>query len=399
MSYYLCRRCLYKTKQKIDISRHLNRINKCEKNINALLISDEELNKLSLIKIKITVQQNNNFNEILHKNDENCTQIKELPFENAENCTFFKELHSENVENCTIFKELHSKNNENCTIFKELHSKIDKNEEILNKNENNNIIKDEYCNNLYENNNINNNTNKNNIKCSFCNKLFTRNSSLKRHMKDHCNNKLVIENNTINNISNTNNTSNILNNTNNTLNNTINNIVNINVNIDNKLNKIIPFDNDWDMSKIDNKTKNCLLLSSTKFTQTMEHILENDANMNVLIEKDTNLGFIYKNDIEKFKKMDINDIVDTSMKKLYNHLKQIYNDVKDDNEYKICNDYLENEKNNIEDKYDKYINDEITQKKVQEHILDIYDRFKEKTVTNYKKFIEDDNSKNIDFSY
>jgi hypothetical protein len=153
------------------------------------------------------------------------------------------------------------------------------------------------------------------------------------------------------------------------------------------------------MSKIDNKTKNCLLLSSTKFTQTMEHILENDANMNVLIEKDTNLGFIYKNDIEKFKKMDINDIVDTSMKKLYNHLKQIYNDVKDDNEFKICNDYLENEKNNIEDKYDKYINDEITQKKVQEHILDIYDRYKEKTVTNYKKFIENDNSKNIDFSY
>jgi hypothetical protein len=387
MSYYLCRRCLYKTKQKIDISRHLNRINKCEKNINALLISDEELNNLSLIKIKITSFQNNNFIENLSKNDENCTQIKELSFEKAENCTIFKELHSKNVENCTIFKELHSK--------------IDKNEEILNKNENNNIINDEYCNNLYDINNINNNTDKNNIKCLFCNKLFTRNSSLKRHMKDHCNNKLVIENNTINNnTSNTsNNTSNILNNTNNTLNNTINNIVNINVNIDNKLNKIIPFDNDWDMSKIDNKTKNCLLLSSTKFTQTMEHILENDANMNVLIEKETNLGFIYKNDIEKFKKMDINDIVDTSMKKLYNHLKQIYNDVKDDNEYKICNDYLENEKNNIEDKYDKYINDEITQKKVQEHILDIYDRFKEKTVTNYKKFIEDDNPKNIDFSY
>jgi hypothetical protein len=387
MSYYLCRRCLYKTKQKIDISRHLNRINKCEKNINAILISDEELNNLSLIKIKITSVQNNNFIENLSKNDENCTQIKELPFENA--------------ENCTIFKELHSKNEENCTIFKELHSKIDKNEEILNKNENNNIINDEFCNNLYDINNINNNTDKNNIKCLFCNKLFTRNSSLKRHMKDHCNNKLVIENNTINNNTNntSNNTSNILNNTNNTLNNTINNIVNINVNIDNKLNKIIPFDNDWDMSKIDNKTKNCLLLSSTKFTQTMEHILENDANMNVLIEKETNLGFIYKNDIEKFKKMDINDIVDTSMKKLYNHLKQIYNDVKDDNEYKICNDYLENEKNNIEDKYDKYINDEITQKKVQEHILDIYDRYKEKTVTNYKKFIEDDNSKNIDFSY
>ena len=85
MSYYLCRRCLYKTKQKIDITRHLNRINKCEKNINALLISDEELNKLSLIKIKITSIQNNTFAENLSKNDENCTQIKELPFEKAEN--------------------------------------------------------------------------------------------------------------------------------------------------------------------------------------------------------------------------------------------------------------------------------------------------------------------------
>ena len=238
------------------------------------------------------------------------------------------------------------------------------------------------------NDNFNNNFNNNNpqidtIECDVCNKIFTRNSSLKRHQQKICSKKYDKQNININNINNINNTSN-------TNNNTINNILNINFNIDNKTKNIIPFDEDWDISEIDNETKQLLLMSSIKFTKTMEKILENDANLNILIEKERNLGIVYKNDIEKFKEMNINDIIDKSMTKLYKHLKQFYNEIKEDNEYKICSDYLDNEKIIIDNKYDEYQNNHKTQKIVQNHLIDIYDKNKEKTLNNYKSILENE---------
>ena len=55
----------------------------------------------------------------------------------------------------------------------------------------------------------------------------------------------------------------------------------------------------------------------------MEKILENDTNMNVFIEKKSNCGIVYK---DKFEKMDVNEIIDKSMEKLYKHLIQFYKD-------------------------------------------------------------------------
>ena len=49
-----------------------------------------------------------------------------------------------------------------------------------------------------------------------------------------------------------------------------NNILNINFNIDNKNIKIIPFDEDWDISKFDLETKQVLLMSTIKFTKTYQ---------------------------------------------------------------------------------------------------------------------------------
>lgn len=76
------------------------------------------------------------------------------------------------------------------------------------------------------------------------------------------------------------------------------------------MNKITPFDEDWNAAHLDEQTKINLLLSSIKFTKTIEKILENDINLNVLINKDKSTGLVYKNDIEK------------SMSKIYNHIKQ-----------------------------------------------------------------------------
>jgi hypothetical protein len=200
--------------------------------------------------------------------------------------------------------------------------------------------------------------------CSKCSSHFKFKSNLNRHIK---NNKC--KQHSVTNITN-----------NNTLNQQ-NNIININFKI------IKPFDEEWDVSKIDNKLKNILLLSDTKYTKTLEHILNNDTNLNVIIEDSSNVGIVYKNDTEKFKPMSINDIVDKSMDKLHKHLQDFHEEIKDSNEFKIRSDYLEDEKETIQKRYDDYKNNKNIQNKVMEHIINIYNSKKKDTIKLCKELL------------
>ena len=47
----------------------------------------------------------------------------------------------------------------------------------------------------------------------------------------------------------------------------------------------ISFDDNFNTSKINNNKKLILLLTTSKFTKTLEILLENKVNLNVLIEK------------------------------------------------------------------------------------------------------------------
>jgi len=212
--------------------------------------------------------------------------------------------------------------------------------------------------------NINNDTyindNENNLinKCINCDKIFTRRSSLQRHVdKNRCKNIIYKTEQNITNITN-------------------NNTIIINVNI----HKPLPFDSDWDVSQIDDTLKQVLLLSDLKYTQTLEHILENDVNLNVIIEDKAECGIVYKNDIEKFKPMKLEDIVDLSMYKLHKQLNIFHDEIKDDNKYKINNTILSTEKMNLNEKYNKYMNNEHTQKIVKNYIASIYNKKKEDTI-------------------
>ena len=58
---YECKRCFHRTKQKIEMKRHLERKNKCIiKNVKNLKYNEKELYDMSLDKIK-----NNEINNIL----------------------------------------------------------------------------------------------------------------------------------------------------------------------------------------------------------------------------------------------------------------------------------------------------------------------------------------------
>ncbi len=157
-------------------------------------------------------------------------------------------------------------------------------------------------------------------KCKFCDNEYARIFDLKKHVLIECflqnlnKNNENISNNTIQttNVNINNNSNNTTNNTNNN-NNTVNN-----VNIEIKT--PIPFDNEWDISKIDKTIKQNLLMSNIMYTTLLTEILKNEINLNVIIDTETKSGIVYKNDIDKYIKMKLNDIIDDTMSKLRKHL-------------------------------------------------------------------------------
>lgn len=214
-----------------------------------------------------------------------------------------------------------------------------------------------------------NNENKTEYYCKNCDLFFQNKSNLNRHIK-----KNNCQTNIINNI------------TNNTVNQQ--NIININLNL------IKPFDEDWDVSNIDNTLRNILLMSNLKYTKTLEHILDNDNNLNVILHNELNTGIVYKNDKERFKYMNIRDIIDKSMEKLHKHLHFFHEEVKDKNEYQINNEYFNEEKNIIDKKYYDYKNNKSIQTKVQEYITKIYNNKRNETLKIYQELLNE-NEKNL----
>lgn len=344
---YECKRCFHRTKQKIEMKRHLERKNKCIiKNVKNLKYNEKELYDMSLEKIK-----NNEINNIL---DEVNT---------FENSNTFKV--SDNIEVSDIFEKLNIDDYSN--IFK-----VVDNIKVSNIFEKSSIGEDLNSHNIFENSSNINSTNLDNCEnkyiCNNCNSSFHNRSNLNRHFKN-CNYKKVINitNNTLNN---------------NTLN---QNIININLNIPRS------FDEDWDISKIDKTLRNMLLLSNMKYTKTLEHILDNDTNLNVIINDESNSGIVYINSSEKFKPMSIDDIIDKSMDKLHKQLNSFYIDLKDEkNELLLDDDILNTVKDTTDRKYESFKNNKYINEKVKEFITNIYNNKRHETLKIYELLCTDD---------
>jgi len=244
------------------------------------------------------------------------------------------------------------------------------------------------CNNLQNNkNNFNNVENyitfidKNNeTKCIYCEKIFFRKYELKRHVLTSCKKK---GNNDLANIeSDTNNISNIVINNNQQINNK--QINNIQINVFNDKNIINSFDNDWDLTDIDLQKKILLFLADNKYSKTMEEILKNNKNLNVLFDKTSDTGLVYKNDIDKFINIKSDDIIISIIYKLYSHLIEFYDEIKN-------NDFIKDldiHKDKIEKKYTDFNNNSNRniKKYVKNILIDIFDKYKDKISEQFLEF-------------
>jgi len=211
--------------------------------------------------------------------------------------------------------------------------------------------------------------------CNYCFKIFSRYDNVKRHQKTFCkkimnksNENKKINNNIINNITN------IDNHTNNQTN---NNIIIINTNNT----TLKPFDGEWTIEHIDSYLRQIILLSETKYTDLLDEILKNKENLNVIIEKDSNSGLVYKNENELYVNMKVKEIIDISMQKLYDQLNSLYSNVMTNKiSYKINTNLIENEKKILDNKYEDYCNNNNTKNIVSNLFTNIYEKNKNAAV-------------------
>ena len=155
-----------------------------------------------------------------------------------------------------------------------------------------------------------------------------------------------------------------------------------------------PFDNDWDVSRITKFTRHSILLSKIMYSNLLDNILQNEKNLNVVIEKETNTGLVYKNNVEKFITMNMQDIIDKSMDKLNKHLKDFYKESLKDEEFIIMDKIFHEQIKNIENKYNDFKKNDEIKKKVEEFITQMYDKKKEKAIKLYNNTLLNNSDKN-----
>ena len=204
---------------------------------------------------------------------------------------------------------------------------------------------------------------KNKLKiCSYCKEQFNKICDLRKHILITCFYKELEKINSPNIINITNNNVNIIN----------NNITNIYY--DGKA--PIPFDNSWDISHIAKFIQNEIIFSNFMYSELLKEIINNNFNLNVIIDKNTDSGMVYKNDIDKYIHMKSKDIVDNTMDKLKNHLLDINNNAKD----KLLLECLNISKKIIESKHENYKNNETLQQSIKDLIATIYETQKDKAI-------------------
>jgi len=190
--------------------------------------------------------------------------------------------------------------------------------------------------------------------CPECNKSFSRSDNLQRHQKKSC-------------ISNTNNINGINNNYSHNHTNS-HNIYNINI-------ELKSFYEEWDTGNIDNFLKFALILSNSKYSDTLKCILDNDNNKNVLYNKSDKYGVVYNKEEGKFNNMDVKEITNISMEKIHSKLKEFHEEIKKsllEKNINIDKNMFDNLLSAIESKFMDYTTNEKVSKSVNEIIPDIY---------------------------
>ena len=140
--------------------------------------------------------------------------------------------------------------------------------------------------------------------------------------------------------------------------------------------QLVEFNTNWDLSEIDNKKKLILFLQNSKFTKTLETLLENDLNLNIIFEDNDKCTVYVKQTLVV---VESKLIYGKIMDKLCQLLCEFYSDLSTPNIFDINPSIFDGELAILKIKYDSYVKDEELQGKVNAILKFIYDKKKERT--------------------
>ena len=149
------------------------------------------------------------------------------------------------------------------------------------------------------------------------------------------------------------------------------------------INSPVSFDEEWDVSHLSNEEKTVLIISMYKYTKTLESLLKNKNNHNVIIDKGSNSGLVYKkNNIET---MSLNEICDKSVDKLYHHLNKFVDDVIKNNNTCVEQDYIMHSKKVIRIKHGNYKYNKKDRVSVNNILVENFDNIKNETLEKFNE--------------
>jgi hypothetical protein len=270
------------------------------------------------------------------------------------------------------------------SILPHYSNKVSIKDEEIKKYEKSNILhlnKEDLLNNIAD-------INKNGIKkCKFCNKDFDKSDDLKKHILLNCFIEELNKKNQNNNI-------NILNNNShnikcNNITNSNNNFTN-NININFEIKPPIPFYEEWDLSEFTINDKNHHIFQKSMYTTLLDKILENKSNLNVIIEDiNQETALVYKDHIDKYKEIKIDDIVLKTMEKLKKHLIEMSEDCFNKCYNETFELALEQNISNIKKKYSDYkFNNNNIKQHVNTSISQVYKKNKDNAIEKMNSIIK-----------
>jgi hypothetical protein len=165
----------------------------------------------------------------------------------------------------------------------------------------------------------------------------------------------------------------------------INNINNINLYVD--IPKPIPFQDDWDLSKISNGDQFKIMMSEFMYSKLLQSILENESNNNVIIDSDKKSGMVYINHDEKYISMKAKQIAEKSMEKLNEHL----NIINKNNKADTLKDTIRYSRQIFNKKYIDFQKDKSTKNNVSNLVCSIYEDNKNKAQKMADNIVKIDN--------
>jgi hypothetical protein len=250
MTEYKCIRCLYITKIKTDMVKHLYKLKKCEhKYIDTLNLTEDYIIKKSLLPL-----HNYNIETKKYECDiclKRYTTQKSL-FRHNKNCNKIDNISNVNIENYINIENL------NVYSIKEIEEteEIEKTEHKEEMETTEEIEKKEH-------------------------KEKTKKTEDKEIKEDIYKEQLTLPNVSIENM----------------------NIKNININL-------VGFDEKWNLSHIEDNLKYLFIFSEYKYTDLLKEILENIINLNVILDKYSEKGFVYLNETKKFESREQTKIIE-----------------------------------------------------------------------------------------